>query len=250
MLNVLLNRVSITKDNKERIILNDIVFELESGKIYTILGKNGTGKSTLLKSLTGLLDDRFYSVNGKVIYNDKDVLKLDENELQKIRENEIKYIFQDPVNSFDHLKTFGYYFNKLTPLSLTRRGAGGKVENEVDELLEFFILPDSKTLFKMYPYEVSGGMAQRISFILALLAKPKIIFLDEPTSGIDAPIVNLLLIKLREFINEGNLALMVTQDIELAKNASSKIALLSNNTLSKFTSPEEFFYLNPLRTEI
>jgi len=250
MLNVLLNRVIVTKDNRERIILNDIVFELESGKIYTILGKNGTGKSTLLKSLTGLLDDRFYSVNGKVIYNDKDILKFDENELQKIRENEIKYIFQDPVNSFDHLKTFGYYFNKLTPLYLTRRGAGGEVENEVDELLEFFILPDSKTLFKMYPYEVSGGMAQRISFILALLAKPKIIFLDEPTSGIDAPIVNLLLIKLREFINEGNLALMVTQDIELAKNASNKIALLSDGTLSKFSNPEEFFYLNPLSAEV
>jgi len=250
MLNVLLNRVIVTKDNRERIILNDIVFELESGKIYTILGKNGTGKSTLLKSLTGLLDDRFYSVNGKVIYNDKDILKFDENELQKIRENEIKYIFQDPVNSFDHLKTFGYYFNKLTPISLTRRGAGGEVENEVDELLEFFILPDSKTLFKMYPYEVSGGMAQRISFILALIAKPKIIFLDEPTSGIDAPIVNLLLIKLREFINEGNLALMVTQDIELAKNASNKIALLSDGTLSKFSNPEEFFYLNPLSAEV
>jgi len=239
MLNVLINKIGISKENKERVILKNIVFEIEKKSIYTILGKNGSGKSTLLKSLTGLLDNRFYSVNGKVIYDEKDILSLNDNELQKIRKNEIKYVFQDPVNSFDHLKTFRYYFDLVSV-----------DQKSTDEQLEFFLLPDSKTLFKMYPYEVSGGMAQRISFILAILAKPKIIFLDEPTSGIDAPIVNLLLIKLREFVKEGNMALMVTQDLELARNASKKIALLSDSTLSKFSSPEEFFYLNPLRAEI
>lgn len=247
MLNVLLNKISITKDNTERIILKDIVFDLEKNSIFTILGKNGTGKSTLLKSLTRLLDERFYSVDGKILYNDKDILKMNDSELQKIRREDIKYVFQDPVNSFDHLKTFGYYFNNLVPLSLRVRG---EVKKEIDGLLEFFLLPDSKNLFNMYPYEVSGGMAQRISLILALLAKPKIIFLDEPTSGIDAPIVNLLLIKLREFVKEGNAVLMVTQDIELARNVSNKIALLYDSTLSKFSKPDEFFHLNPLMAEI
>ncbi len=238
MLNVLLNNVSVTKNNG-RTILIDIAFELDAGNIYTILGKNGTGKSTLLKSLTGLLDKRFYSVNGKVIYDDKDILSLKGDELLEIRKSKIKCVFQDPVNSFDHLKTFKYYFNIVT-----------KEQEEVTQLLDFFLLPAAKKLFKMYPYEVSGGMAQRISFILALLAKPKIILLDEPTSGIDAPIVNLLLIKLREFVADGNLALMVTQDLEFAKSASSKIALLSDNTLSPFSEPEEFFNLNNIRIEV
>ncbi len=239
MLDVLLNKVTLTKDKNERVILKDIVFELEQKNIYTILGKNGSGKSTLLKSLTGLLDKRFYSVEGKVIYDGKNILSVDTNELQKIRRNEIKYVFQDPVNSFDHLKTFRYYF-ELVNVN----------DKEINDLLKFFLLPDSIRIFKMYPYEVSGGMAQRISVILTLLAKPKIIFLDEPTSGIDAPIVNLLLIKLKEFIAGGNLVLMVTQDIELAKNTSSKITLLSEGSLSKFSSPEEFFFLNPLRAEL
>jgi peptide/nickel transport system ATP-binding protein len=260
MLNVLLNKVSAADENKERIILKDIAFELEEGNNYTILGKNGTGKSTLLKSFTGLLDKRIYSIEGKVIYNGKDILTSSNDELQQIRRKEIKYVFQDPVNSFDHLKTFGYYFNKLTPPSLIRKGAARlgrgraaagerEVKKNIEELLEFFLLPNSEVLFNMYPYEVSGGMAQRISFILTFLAKPKIIFLDEPTSGIDAPIVNLLLIKLKEFTSKGNIALMVTQDLELAKNGSSKIALLSDASLSQFNSPEEFFHLNPLRTE-
>jgi ABC-type glutathione transport system ATPase component len=238
MLNVLLNNVSVTKD-KERTILRNIFFELDGENIYSILGKNGTGKSTLLKSLTGLLDDRFYSVNGKVIYDDKDILSLKGDELLKIRKNEIKYVFQDPVNSFDHLKTFKYYFNLVT-----------KEMKEIDKHLDFFLLPGTKKIFKMYPYEVSGGMAQRISFVLALLAKPKLILLDEPTSGIDAPIVNLLLIKLKEFVSNGNLALMVTQDLELAKSASNKIALLSDSTLSPFSEPREFFHLNNIKMEI
>ena len=238
MLNVLLSKVSIIK-NSERIILKDIIFELERGNIYTILGKNGTGKTTLLKSLTGLLDKRIYSVKGKVLYESKDLLSLEADELQKIRKNEIKYVFQDPVNSFDHLKTFSYYFSLVT-----------KDQEEINKLLDFFLLPEAKKLFKMYPYEVSGGMAQRISFILALLAKPKIILLDEPTSGIDAPIVNLLLIKLKEFVGNGNLALMVTQDLDLARNASSKIALLSDCTLSPLSSPEEFFHLNNIGTQV
>jgi len=237
MLNVLLNNVSVITN--ERIILRDVTFKINKGSIYTILGKNGTGKSTLLKSLTGLLDNRFYYVNGKVLYESRDLLSLGTDELQNVRKNEIKYVFQDPVNSFDHLKTFSYYFSLVT-----------KDQEEINKLLDFFLLPEAKKLFKMYPYEVSGGMAQRISFILTLLAKPKIILLDEPTSGIDAPIVNLLLIKLKEFVGSGNLALMVTQDLELARNASSKIALLSDCTLSPFTSPEEFFHLNNIGTEV
>jgi len=237
MLNVLLNNVSVLTN--ERIILRDVAFKINKGSIYTILGKNGTGKSTLLKSLTGLLDNRFYYVNGKVLYESRDLLSLGTDELQNVRKNEIKYVFQDPVNSFDHLKTFSYYFSLVT-----------KDQEEINKLLDFFLLPEAKKLFKMYPYEVSGGMAQRISFILTLLAKPKIILLDEPTSGIDAPIVNLLLIKLKEFVGSGNLALMVTQDLELARNASSKIALLSDCTLSPFTSPEEFFHLNNIGTEV
>ena len=136
MLNVLLNNVSVTKNN-ERTILRDIAFELDEGNIYTILGKNGTGKSTLLKSLTGLLDNRFYSVNGKVIYNDKDILSLKGDELLGIRKNEIKYVFQDPVNSFDHLKKLKYYFELVT-----------KEIEEINKLLDFFLLPDSKKLLK------------------------------------------------------------------------------------------------------
>jgi ABC-type dipeptide/oligopeptide/nickel transport system ATPase component len=94
----------------------------------------------------------------------------------------------------------------------------------------------------MYPYETSGGMAQRISFILALSAQPDLIILDEPTSGIDAGIANLFLLKLKDLLSAGNHSvLLITQDIEFAKKISNKIALLSDGSLSEFRSVEKFF---------
>jgi ABC-type glutathione transport system ATPase component len=241
MLNAAISRISVTKSKRESIILRDIFLELSENSIYTILGKNGSGKSTLLKSLTKLLDERLYSITGSITYNNKNILAMNEPELREIRRKNIKYVFQDPVNSFDHLKNFGYYFSTLVEPF---------VSAEIEELLDFFLLPEKDILFKMHPYEVSGGMAQRICFILALLAKPKIILLDEPTSGIDAPIVNLLLIKLKDYVKDGHAALLVTQDIQLAKSASDKVAMLSNGTLTDFSEPEEIFNLNNSVSEI
>jgi ABC-type dipeptide/oligopeptide/nickel transport system ATPase component len=93
----------------------------------------------------------------------------------------------------------------------------------------------------MYPYEISGGMAQRVSFVLALLSHPEIIILDEPTSGIDSAIANLFLLKLKEFAaKEDNSVLLVTQDITFAEKISDKIAYMANGRLSEFKTVEEF----------
>ena len=219
-------------------LLSEIKFALEPGNISTILGSNGTGKSTLIKSLTGLLDSRFYSVEGSVVFDKEDILSLNYSSLLDIRRNKIKYVFQDSINSFDHLMKFDYYFRRIA-----------KDISEADDLLEYFILPAPHKLFSLYPYEVSGGMAQRISFVLALLAHPQIIILDEPTSGIDSAISNLFLIKLKEFVaqkkhlngGKDHSALLVTHDIMFAQKISDKIAFISEGKLSSFVDTQKFF---------
>jgi ABC-type multidrug transport system ATPase subunit len=215
----------------KKALISDISFELKPNRIQTILGLNGSGKTTLIKSLTGLLNPRFYSVSGSVLFDGKDILSLNKDELLILRKDKIKYVFQDAVNSFNHLKTFEYYFEKLA-----------KDKEEIEVLLSYFILPQYSELNKLYPYEVSGGMAQRISFILALLAHPGIIILDEPTSGIDPAISNLFLLKLKEFVSRGNhSALLVTHDINFAEKISDDIAFLSDGNLSRFYPKMELF---------
>jgi ABC-type glutathione transport system ATPase component len=231
MLKVNVENITLTGVQNRQALLQNINFELDVGKVYTILGKNGTGKSTLIKALTGLLNKNLFDINGTVFFNDQNLFVTGHENLRRIRQHEIRYVFQDAVNSFDPLKTFDYYFKNSF------------AEKEIiDSLLKYFLLPTYEEISKLYPYEVSGGMAQRLSMVLAFAVNPRLINFDEPTSGVDYAISNLLLLKLKEYTKErNNTALLVTQDINFAEKASDEIALLSDGRLSLFKKKRDFF---------
>jgi len=230
MISVNIKSVEIIAADQSKSILQNISFKLEKVKVYTILGKNGSGKSTLINTLTKLLDENIYRINAKIELNGINLFELNDTELLQIRKQKIKYVFQDSINSFDSLKKFEYYFKMIQ-----------SPDEEIDELFEYFLLPEKEKLFNLYPYEVSGGMAQRISTCLAILAKPELLILDEPTSAIDINISNLLCNKLREFVkNHDASVLMITQDLDFAEHVSDYIAYLDNGMLSKFYDAAEF----------
>ncbi len=231
MLEVKVTNLRLKSGKVDSEILKNINFSIPPNKIYTIIGKNGSGKSTLIKSIANLLDGEFYEIKGEIFFNGRDILKLSKNELQEFRNKEIRYVFQDAIGSFNPLKKLEYYFKKLT-----------KDFSEVDSLLEYFLLPEYNKLSRYHSYELSGGMSQRLSFVLALLSHPKLLILDEPTSGIDVPIANLFLLKLKEFAREdNNSVLLVTQDLFFTKEVSDSVALLSDKTLTEFLPVNEFF---------
>jgi ABC-type dipeptide/oligopeptide/nickel transport system ATPase component len=228
ILNIKIKRLELK--NGPRIILNDYCQIFEKGKIYAIIGKNGAGKSVFLKAITNLLDKTQFDVSGNVLFENTDLLTASAENLTSVRKNRIQYVFQDPVNSLDHLKRISYYF-KLNNFK----------EEEIREALFYFRLPDIKTLFRLYPYELSGGMAQRVVFILALLKKPDLLILDEPTSGIDAETVCLIKNRLSDYITKDNgTILLVTQDIDFAKGLNGLTAFMSKNGISEFSEFEEF----------
>jgi len=230
MLNADIDTINLLSGSSKKLLLKNLKFKVGSKSIYTILGKNGSGKTTLIKSLTGLLPQNQYEVKGKVEFNANDLLNLDPEILKSIRKEKIRYVFQDAINSFDPLRTFKYYFNNSEATML-----------DIEDQLQYFLLPGYDKLSKLYPYELSGGMAQRISLIFALLAKPNLIILDEPTSGVDYAIVNLILLKLKEFIADGeNSVIIVTQDINFAEKVSDHIAFISEGTISQFFPANEF----------
>jgi ABC-type dipeptide/oligopeptide/nickel transport system ATPase component len=230
MLKAEINNISIRDDGNKRVLLENLFFQLEKNSINIIVGKNGTGKSTMIRSMTRLLDERFYTITGKVLFNDIDLMGLSYDELLKIRQSRIRYVFQDAINSFDPLRNIGYSF----------RGFENNPDMKI--LFEKLMLPDMKGLFRLYPYEISGGMAQRLLLASSLIAQPELLILDEPTSGIDTPISNLILFLMKEFIlKNDNSILLVTQDLQFAEKAGNKIAFLENRTLSPFYSVDEFF---------
>jgi len=237
MLNADIEIINLLSGSSKKLLLENIKFEIGSKSIYSILGKNGSGKTTIIKSLTGLLPQNLYEIKGKVKFNENDLLNIAPELLRSIRKEKIRYVFQDAINSFDPLRKFEYYFNNSEATML-----------EIEEYLQYFLLPGYDKISKLYPYEISGGMAQRMSLIIALLAKPNLIILDEPTSGVDCAIVNLILLKLKEFVVDGgNSLIIVTQDINFAEKVSDYIAFISDETISQFFPANEF--INSVESE-
>lgn len=230
MLTIDLKNISLKNKIGSKELLMNIRFTLSENKIYTILGKNGSGKSTLIKSLTGLLNNEMYTVNGNVTWFDQNIFEMKYDRLIKLRRSEIKYVLQDLTNNFDPLRKLKYYFDK-----------SGYDEKIISNRLKDFLLPEFQTITDLHPYEISGGMAQRLSLMLAILSNPKLLILDEPTSAIDYVNINLIKIKLKEFKKAGGAALIVTQDINFAKEISDEIAFLHEHSLSEFVETNKFF---------
>lgn len=229
MLRAQIKNISILNKNQQRTLLKDIFFEVYPNKVYTILGENGTGKSTLIKSFTLLLDKSEFKVDGKVFWKNNNIFEMSDEEILLLRKNEIRYVFQDSANAFDPLKNMNYYFDVFA-----------KDNEKLSNLLEYFNLPSKQKLSKLYPYELSGGMAQRISIVLAVCANPQLLILDEPTSAADTAIINLLIHFLRDYVKkENNSALIVTQDLLFAQKVSDKMVLINENTLKEFQPGQE-----------
>ncbi len=234
ILSIELKKIGVIQKNDLLFIIKNISLIVEQNSIVTIIGRNGTGKSTILKAIIKILDERFYTIEGNIFYNNIDLLTVSEEKLRVIREKHIKIVMQDAIHCFDPLKKIGYYFN-LFKLN----------EEELKELLEELFLPPIKIIKNYYPHQLSGGMAQRLLFILAAASNPRLLLLDEPSSSLDAPIANALINQIKKFVSKGNSVLLVTQDIDFAFAVSDKICFLEKENLSKLYTINEL--LNPER---
>lgn len=231
MLKVSIEKISVGVDGIFRELLSDISFSVHNNSVYTILGKNGSGKSTLIKSITGLLDKRFYRIEGIVEWKNVNLLTIELKDLINIRRKELRLVLQDSLNSLDPLKKVKYYIDNTD-----------NNKDELERLLIEFQLPVYNSISEKHSYELSGGMLQRLNFILALAAEPQLIILDEPTSAIDSVNSLLSLMAIKKFVSkQNNSVLIVTQDILFAQKASDKIALLDDETLSEFVDTDLFF---------
>ncbi len=231
MLTVNINSITINNGANTPSLLSNIDFTLSPNNIYTILGKNGSGKSTLLLAIVNLLDNNEFTIDGTIKLNGVNLLELSESDFITIRRNNFRFIFQDSISTFDPLKKIKYYF-ELFNYSL----------NNIEDEFKYFQLPKYSKVRELYPHQISTGMAQRINIVLALLSNPNILLLDEPTSALDLPIINLLLQRLKKYVEQENkIILLVTQDIPFANAISDYISLLEKGELSQFTTPEVFF---------
>ena len=222
---------NITKSFSKGInALNKVSLNLEKGKVLVVMGPSGSGKSTLIRTINGLetFDDGELNVLGIKIDSN-----FDEKKIQKIRRR-VGMVFQQ-FNLFPHLTILENI--TLAPINVQKRN-----KNEVEEFGMYLLAQmgiDSHA--KKYPNQLSGGEQQRVAIVRALALKPELLLFDEPTSALDPERINEVLDSMRILANQGMSMIVVTHEIDFAKEVSDKVLFLDNGKVIEISSPEIFF---------
>lgn len=221
-------------------------FHVREGEILGIVGESGCGKSVTSLSIMGLVPSPPGKItNGQILFKGKDLTKLSEREMRKIRGNEIAMIFQEPMTSLNPLFKIGNQL--IEAISLHKKGWSKKeTKARAIEMLKLVGLPRVEELMKEYPHQLSGGMRQRVMIAMALVCDPQVLIADEPTTALDVTIQAQILKLMRELNERLNTAvILITHDLGVVAETCERVVVMyagkvveegSVNTI--FTNPE------------
>ncbi len=222
--------------------VDGISFSIEKGKILGIVGESGAGKSITGFSIINLIDKPGKIVDGEILFDRKDLVKLPEKELQSIRGNEIAMIFQDPQTSLNPVISIG---EQLMEAILYHRKNVTKKEawNECVEILKRVGLPAAEKRMSSYPHQLSGGMKQRVVIAMALLNNPKLLIADEPTTALDVTIQAQILYLMKKLsLDFGSSLILITHDIAVVSQLCDDIAVMYAGRIVEYGSKEEIIF--------
>ena len=235
----------INKSFGDNHVLKGISFSLEEGEVLSIIGSSGSGKTTLLRCMNFLemADKGQIFVDGNVIFDAEDKSKLSE---KQIRTNRLNFglVFQDfnlfpQYNVIDNLVLAPKLLAKERPdFKANKKQIFAEIEAKAYSLLEKVGLTEKA---KAYPCELSGGQRQRVSIARALCLSPKILFFDEPTSALDPELTGEILKVIRSLAAENMTMVIVTHEMNFARDVSDKIIFMDDGVIAEQGTPEEVF---------
>ncbi|AMO84621.1 Glutathione import ATP-binding protein GsiA [Solibacillus isronensis B3W22] len=205
--------------------VDNVSLTLRKNEILAIVGESGCGKSTLATSVVGLHNSVTTKVEGEILYNNQNLVKLTDEQFNKLRGNDIGFIFQDPLSALNPLMRIGeqieeglIYHTKLTKEQREKR---------VIELLDQVGIANMQRVASQFPHQLSGGMRQRVMIAIALSGKPAIIIADEPTTALDVTIqaqILDLLKSLQDEIQSG--IILITHDLGVVAEVADRVAVM------------------------
>lgn len=223
--------VEISFDGKA--VVHDVSFSLHPGEILGIVGESGSGKSTLLKAAMGLLGKSGMVTRGDIWFQEKDIPDLSRGEMQKICGDKIGMIFQDAGASLCPIRTIGeqIYESIAAHKKMSREQAKEKTLG----LFEKLKFQDGERIWNSYPFELSGGMNQRVGIAIAMLMEPPVLLADEPTSALDVAVQRQVvqeMLALRELF--GTAIILVTHDIGVVSAMADSILVLKEGKVMEY----------------
>lgn len=214
-------------------VVQDITFTLDEGEILGIVGESGSGKSTLIKAALGMLGKDGLVTRGDIYYKGLDLPDISAEELRKISGREIGMIFQMAGNSFCPIRTVGAQINEM--MAASGCTDEGKVKQQACELLQKFGFTQPEKILASYPFELSGGMQQRVGVAAAMLLKPKVLLADEPTSALDVTVQKQVIEEMllaRELF--GTAIILVTHNIGVIRAMADNMLVLHQGKMMEY----------------
>ena len=240
--NLIVDRLTVTYG--EKLAVDGVSFSLSPGKIYVIVGESGSGKSTLLRTIGGLLTKEGKIVSGDIWMGEQNLIQLSEKEWCEVHGNKMGYIFQNPEQSLSPLAKIGKQFVECQNMHAKTAGKKSKKEilEDAEELLKELRFEHPQRVLKSYPFELSGGMCQRVAIALAIMNQPSLLLADEPTSALDVASQDMTIETLLALRKKTDLSiLLVTHNMEVARRLADEIGVMYQGRIIESGLPEEIW---------
>jgi oligopeptide transport system ATP-binding protein len=231
-------------DRGKVVAVDRVSFEAAAGETVAIVGESGSGKSVTALSILRLIPSPPGRIEqGEVLFDGRDLLKLDDASIRAVRGNDIAMIFQEPMSSLNPALTVGMQVGE--PINLHRRSSWATALQRAKELLTKVSIPDAGSRLNSYPHQYSGGMRQRVMIAMALACNPKLIVADEPTTALDVTVQAQILALLKQLTREANSALiLITHDLGVVARYADRVVVMYGGRIVE-TAPALELYARP-----
>lgn len=202
--------------------------QLDKGEIMSIVGESGSGKTTVIRAIMGCLPGQGHVSAGSITFEGRDLLKNTPEEWRKMSGRDMSMIFQDSGNMINPIRRIGDQF-----VDYIQAHEPGKSKSEAEEMAKDMLnrvrLPNPETIMQNYPFELSGGMRQRVGIAMAMVFSPKLLLADEPTSALDVTTQAQIIRQIVDIRNEFGVAvIIVTHNLGVASYMSNKLMVMKN----------------------
>jgi len=222
------------------LVVDGVSLDLEPGEIIGLVGESGSGKSVSAYSVMGLIPEPGKIKNGTIEFDNHPIHALSEDEMQKIRGNDISIIFQDPMTSLNPVFTVGYQI--MEPLREHMGLSKKQARQRAIELLELVGIPAAAKRIDDYPHQFSGGMRQRVVIAIALACDPKVLIADEPTTALDVTVQAQILELVRDLRQKLGMAIIwITHDLGVAAGIADRIIVMYGGLVVEHAPVEDLF---------
>ena len=232
--------VEYTSEGEVIHAVNHVSFELEKGKTIGLVGETGAGKTSIARAILRILPEPPARVpNGEIFFEGKDLLKVSETDMQKIRGKEISMIFQDPMTALNPIMRVGEQIAEV--IHLHEHCSKAESVEKAKQMLEMVGIPGER--YYEYPHQFSGGMKQRVVIAMALACSPTLLLADEPTTALDVTIQAQVLDMINELKQKLNTSMiMITHDLGIVAEVCDTVAVVYAGEIMEYGTKEQIFH--------